>query len=182
MYCMNCGAQLPESAEYCSVCGKHISKQGYNGNVTYNNMSATYKNAEYSGAAQSYTPHTIFYPNPVATVKASVATRELVSGIVWCCVAGVQLLLGFVSFHLFFIGAWNLVNAILGIVKSSSLKTTSGSEIYNQYEKDLGNIIIFAVINLVAGGVIGVVGAIFDLCTRNYVMKNREVLLSEDAN
>ncbi len=36
MYCKNCGAQLPDNAEFCSECGAKVEKPYYNYNEQYN--------------------------------------------------------------------------------------------------------------------------------------------------
>ena len=51
------------------------------------------------------------------------------------------------------------------------------NNIVEAYEKNLTNIIIFLVVNIFIGGIIGVIGAIYDLVVRNYVLNNRNVLL-----
>ena len=35
---------------------------------------------------------------------------------------------------------------------------------------------LFIILNIFIGGLLGVVGAIYDLCTRNYVLKNQDIL------
>ena len=44
------------------------------------------------------------------------------------------------------------------------------------YDSSLGTCIVFIILNIFIGGLLGVVGAIYDLCTRNYVLKNQDIL------
>ena len=47
------------------------------------------------------------------------------------------------------------------------------------YDSSLGTCIIFIILNIFIGGLLGVVGAIYDLFTRNYVLQNQDILKKE---
>ena len=74
------------------------------------------------------------------------------------------------------IGIWNLVFGIIRISNAGKMEQRANG-IVEAYEKTLVSIIIFLVLNIFVGGIIGVVGAIYDLVVRSYVLNNRNVLL-----
>ena len=53
--------------------------------------------------------------------------------------------------------------------------------IYTHYNDALFSIISTMIFNFIVGGVIGVIGGIYDLTIRSYAMQNKEALLCVDA-
>lgn len=110
-------------------------------------------------------------------VLQKISSKEKVGGIIWIVVASIQLMIGLaVNWVIMIIGIWNLIFGIMRIVNAGKMDERA-DKIVEQYEKDLANIIIFLIVNIFIGGLIGVAGAIFDLVTRNYVMNNKDIIM-----
>ena len=115
-------------------------------------------------------------------VLQKISSKEKVGGIIWIVVASIQLIIGLaVNWVIMIIGIWNLIFGIMRIVNAGKMDERA-DKIVEQYEKDLANIIIFLIVNIFIGGLIGVAGAIFDLVTRNYVMNNKDVLMGKTTS
>ena len=111
------------------------------------------------------------------TVLQNISNKEKVGGIIWIVVASIQLLIGLTyNWVTLLIGLWNLMMGITTITNAGKMEQRANN-IVEAYEKNLTNIIIFLVVNIFIGGIIGVIGAIYDLVVRNYVLNNRNVLL-----
>lgn len=111
------------------------------------------------------------------TVLKNISDKEKVGGIIWIVVATIQLLIGLTyNWITMFVGIWNLVFGIIRITNAGKMEQRANG-IVEAYEKTLASIIIFLVLNIFVGGIIGVVGAIYDLVVRSYVLNNRNVLL-----
>lgn len=96
------------------------------------------------------------------------------NGVIWICIAGVQILLGiFALWYLLIVGVLNLISGISSISYSSEvLKRPCG--IVKKFEPLAGPIVVL-IYNLIFGGVIGVVGSVYYLVAiRNFVVVNRE--------
>ena len=110
------------------------------------------------------------------TVLQNISSKEKVGGIIWIVVASFQLLIGLTyNWIIMFIGIWNLIIGITRITNAGKMEQRANN-IVETYENTLTSLIIFLILNIFIGGIIGVVGAIYDLVVRNYVLNNRNVL------
>ncbi|MCI5730161.1 MAG: zinc-ribbon domain-containing protein [Eubacterium sp.] len=172
MFCINCGKQIEENAAFCSGCGTPVSGTG--SSATQN----TNGNVNAGGSTMQQEP--VHETPRMRYFKESLGNKEMVSGIIWVCVGGVQIIISiFVFWYLIFVGIWNIVIGIMRINQKSQLRNKSGEIIYNDYSGRLASIIVCLVANLLFGGIIGVAGAIYDLVVRNYVMENVNLLRNE---
>ena len=115
------------------------------------------------------------------TVLQNISNKEKVGGIIWIVVASLQLLIGLAyNWITLIIGIWNLIMGITTITNAGKMEQRANN-IVEEYEKNLTNIIIFLVVNIFIGGLIGVIGAIYDLVVRNYVLSNRNILLGNTS-
>ena len=115
------------------------------------------------------------------TVLQNISNKEKTGGIIWIVVASLQLLIGLTyNWVTLLIGIWNLMMGITTITNAGKMEQRANN-IVEAYEKNLTNIIIFLVVNIFIGGLIGVIGAIYDLVVRNYVLNNRNVLLGNTS-
>ena len=104
-------------------------------------------------------------------VTKTLSEREKISGIVLLVVGILQVIcgLGFIC------GIWNIINAVKTL-KNSQNVITPWKGIVDSYDKQLTNIIVTLVLNLIFGAGFGVLGAFYELfLVRGYVLKNREV-------
>ena len=169
MFCIKCGKQIEENATFCSGCGTPVSGMSNQG------AQNTTGNVYTDGSTMQQEP--VRETPRMRYFKESLGNKEMVSGILWVCVGGLQILISIFAFwYLIFVGIWNVVIGIMRINQKSQLLNKSGAIIYNEYSGRLASIIICLVANLLFGGIIGVAGAIYDLVVRNYVMENRDLL------
>lgn len=111
------------------------------------------------------------------TVLQDISNKEKVGGIIWIVVATIQLIIGLVyNWVTIIVGIWNLIVGITRITNAGKIEERK-DKIVEEYEKNLANIIIFLVLNIFIGGLIGVAGAIYDLVTRNYVISNKDIIM-----
>ena len=105
------------------------------------------------------------------TVK-TLSEREMISGIVWIIIGALQCL----SMVGIICGAYNIYVAVLTLKRSKQV-LNPWPGIVQFYDSWLTSIIICIVMNVLFGGVIGVVGALYDLfALRGYVLSNKAVL------
>ena len=111
------------------------------------------------------------------TVLQNISNKEKIGGIIWVVISVIQLLIG-LSFNwvILILGIWNLIVGITRINNASKIEQRANN-IVDVYEKSLTSLIIFIVLNILIGGIIGVIGAIYDLTVRSYVLDNRDVIL-----
>ena len=110
-------------------------------------------------------------PQDLQQVTKTLSDREKISAIIWIIIGALQCL----SFVAVVAGGWNIYAGVSRLKQSNAvLQPWKG--IVKSYEDSQTNIIIGLVINLFLGGVIGVIGSIFDLVAiRGYVLENRQV-------
>ena len=104
-------------------------------------------------------------------VSQTLSQREMISGIIWIVIGALQC----VSIIGCICGAYNIYAGIMTLKRSKQvLRPWPG--IVNYYEGWLTSIIIAIVVNLIIGGGIGVIGALYDLfAIRGYVLENKAV-------
>jgi len=74
------------------------------------------------------------------------------------------------------VAVWNIIacyqnNKLLAKIKSRPVG------IYEHYERSLTSEVIVFIANIIGGAIIGIVGVIYDLYTRQYAMRHKEILL-----
>lgn len=106
--------------------------------------------------------------------------------IIWLCVGIAQIVLGLVELCFFYgisviaIGIWNIYNSTI-VKKNANFWETSPTGIYAHYEPRMTMDILFLCLNLFLGSIIGVIGSIYDIMVRNYVMSHRDEFLSMEG-
>ena len=125
----------------------------------------------------------VYLPNKVTQ---TISTMVTISAVIWLLIAIYQILVGLI-FAIFGVGlvtllcgAWNIYACVSNFKHAKWVKNCNsiaqGQAIVDSYESSLGKIIIFLITNLTIGGGIGVIGSIYDLILRAYVLKHREEL------
>ncbi len=110
------------------------------------------------------------------------AVRKIRTGAtIWKTIGIFQIIIGTMliiigyGFLTIIIGIWNLVQA--GRTrKNADYFQTDHSNIVNYYESQTVMLIVFAVLNLIFGGIFGVIGSIYDLSVRGYILAHRKEL------
>ena len=106
--------------------------------------------------------------SPSEVVAEKVKRGELISGLLWLVVGVVQLILVYTAAA----GVWNVINAIIRLRSVGNIRV-GNPEVVPWYENRRTSLIIFAVVNLILGGVVGVALVAFDWWVRDYVIKNK---------
>lgn len=115
------------------------------------------------------------------TVLQNISNKEKIGGIIWIVVASIQLIIGLIyNWVTLIIGIWNLIIGITRLTNASRMEKRENN-IVEEYEKSLVNMIIFLVLNIFIGGIIGVIGAIYDLVTRSYVINCKDIIMNNTS-
>ena len=156
-YCSKCGQEIHDEAIICVHCSCETGHINANRDV----YRSTYTQTELG-------------------VISQLSSYEKTSGIVWIIIAVIQLIIGIYFWWILIMGVWNIFAGISRINTSNSImKTPVG--VYESFNKSLASIIIFMILNICIGGIVGVVGCIFDFVARNYAVNNGDLLLSAEA-
>ena len=155
-YCTHCGKELLDEAVICAGCGCAVD--GYN-------------NRQFGGGSADG-----------AALLNILSQRLKTNGIIWLII-GILQILGGIFFNWWFsliIGVLNIISAVQDMEYSKTLLEKPNG-IVAKFESLTGPVITL-VYNLVIGGIIGVVGSIYYfLAIRNYVMENKQIFASLDA-
>lgn len=158
MYCSNCGSNQNDFAKFCPNCGQHIR-----GDIPTQNR------------AIQYNSNTINRE----TVLKTLSQKENTAGTIWLVIGCIQVAVGLLSLFTYWVaillGAWNIYAAITRFKQSKRVLSPWPSMV-SDYKKWNTNVIISLIANIFLGALIGVVGSIYDLTLRNYVMLNENVI------
>jgi hypothetical protein len=114
---------------------------------------------------------------------AAIARRNRTSASIWTVIGILQILIGLpllligYGVVLIIIGIWNLYVSSTKRKMAQQIESCNhpqtGAAIVNAFDRSLAMTVIFIFINLIFGGVIGVIGNLYDLGTRSEVMRNK---------
>ncbi len=151
--CLNCAVRVGDGNKYCPSCGKETLP---NAAICLN---CGVMLAEYSNDS-----------NKKDSSYRRLSDYEHTSGIIWLIIGIVQCLsvVGIIC------GIWNIVIGSQRLKYSQAL-LNHPSGVYNDFANQKTSLIIILVVNIIFGAVIGIIGAIFDLFVRNYVMENKKI-------
>lgn len=184
-FCTHCGREIADEAVVCPGCGCTVGAAA--------SASSTGEKKFCSHCGKELMPAAGVSPNcgcavgnrPASganpdTLLTSLSSKMKTNGIIWICIAAVQILLGiFVNWILLIIGGLNLFSAI-GDIKYSGGVLKNPAGIIKKFEPLAGPIVVL-VYNLIFGGAIGVIGSIYYLVgIRSFVLSNREASASYD--
>lgn len=149
-YCTHCGKEIMDDAVICMGCGCATGKR----------PSAT--------------------QNPSIDYISELSKRVRINGIIWICVAAIQLILALtVNYLVAIVGVLNLVSGIRDLSYSKEVMTNH-SGIVARFENLAGPIIVL-IYNVIFGGIIGVAGSIYYLVgIRGFVLNNKDVFSDYD--
>lgn len=105
--------------------------------------------------------------SPQEVIK-KIKMHEFISCGLWIVIGVVQIMF----FAFFIMGICNILSAVVSLVAVLQMKPYK-YDVYEYYEKRITAITISAITNLLIGGAIGIVGCIYDLYIRRYVLKNK---------
>ncbi len=113
-------------------------------------------------------------------VLTNIKSKEKTEATIWIVIAVIQIIVGIMNIAFYWmaliLGIYNLVNAMNEKKEAEKIEERSDN-IVEEYEKDLTNLIVTMFINLFIGGVIGVIGGIYAMTIRSYVLKNKDIIM-----
>lgn len=161
----------------CSECGKEYSNKAM---ACPNCGNPTHTVSTYTRT--SYPP---VYPNQTnddltAQYINKLFIKEQTSGIIWIAITALQVLCFFFVFWFLFAAILSGTLAYTSFKRAKKIQTPYHGMVFN-YDKYLRDIILALIFNLIFGGLFSIAGSIYDLCTRNYVLANREIFESIES-
>ena len=156
----------------------------YNGATNNNYIANSYNNANNYNNVNNINniPNRTYNPSLSWDIVHTATRKMRTSSTIWMIIAimqrvcGVPLMCMGYGFVTVFLGVWN-------IVQSSKLRKLAKAYDFNPagmvyYFQNQGTIIVvFLVLNIIFGALFGIIGSIYDLCMRNYIVQNRNWLM-----
>lgn len=185
MYCVKCGTEIKEGQIFCSGCGEKIKKTDIGEEIL--KLKSRLDNKEIT--QEEYEEQTQLLilqetnsnrsSNDKKHVLRIIANKEQTSGIIWFIIGILQVIVGLCGlWTAILIGGWNIFWGSSRIGNAKDIENRQDT-LVRDYDSSLATCIIFILLNIFIGGLLGVVGAIYDLFTRNYVLQNQDILKKE---
>lgn len=189
-YCSNCGNQTEDGVKFCKNCGAALD-----GGQVANNMPPNQQ-----GYQQGYQSPYQAYP-PVQDVLQQLSGKIRTQGIIWMIVCIIQYLAGILYFYaaidcwyggfyvdepvylvmgifMILVAAVNTVLCVTNFKYSQEiLQRPIG--ILNKY-MPVGGIIGMIIYNILFGGLVGIVGAIYAFTVRSFVLTNQMLFAQKE--
>lgn len=147
-FCASCGEPVNENAAVCTHCGVAIKK------ITQPQAGAVLSKEE---------------------AYKKLAEYEKTAAIIWFVIAALQIIGGIFTYYTpVLVGCRNIYTGVQRI-KHSKTFADMPAGIYEYYEKQGTANIIFLVVNIILGGLIGGIASGYDIYIRSFVMKNKEI-------
>lgn len=102
-------------------------------------------------------------------IAKKVRVVEVLSCLLWMVLGIVQIILLYTAAA----GIWNIINGVIGLVYTKNIQA-GNPNVPPYFEQRKTSLIIFAVVNLVLGGVIGIVLVLVEWLNRDYVLKHKD--------
>lgn len=171
MYCVNCGQRLSDNANFCSSCGsaQDLDKD-CSGDIGKSNCRQ-----------RSHTMNQQYRILSNYKILTTIERKEIISLMFWFCIVLLQIILGIRSKEAiyFMLATWNIICCCFSINFIFKIKTRPVG-IYSHYNRNgIISTIFWVLINLRLGVTFSIIAVIiiFDLFTRNYVLKHKEELM-----
>ena len=184
MFCRECGSELKNGAKFCVNCGTAVEDLSESSNYEKNGATEENKEEVQSEdiAAKKYKSvqqdDNLKIEKPDITIISELISKEEISMYIWIGVVVLQALIGLLYYSpALWVAIWNAIACFMTNSFCRKMKENP-IDIYKHYENALISEIIFLLINLFAGGVIGVVGAGYDLYVRNFAVQHKTEILA----
>ena len=123
------------------------------------------------GAAQTQnTTVSASIPMSADSVVQKIKNGEIISSIAWLVIGVIQCL----SVAAIAAGIWNIVNAIIRLINLKNIYLRNAGVVAYFDQRKIW-IIVMAIVNIVLGGVVGALLALYDWYIRDLALKNRAV-------
>lgn len=163
--CPYCGEEININAKKCKYCGEFLTENEartkacpFCGEEILASAIKCKHCGEWTDSRASQNP-----------VIRKIASHQKTSNIIWLIIAIIQIC----SVYLIIAGIWNLIGTICAW-KFPERILNQDSTIPDEYQGIVG-LIIMAIVNLLVGGVIGIILIVFDFHIRNLVLENRHL-------
>lgn len=166
--CSHCGKPLFAGDNFCEGCGAKVE-------VPFS----------YPAGHAAVVDEERFVQDSVVAARTlgRIADYERLSAMLWIGLGGIQVLMGAIhgfKIALIIVGLWN-IRAAYTRLKLPDLIRARSPGIPAMYEKQVLQLLIIGVLNLVLGGVIGVAFVVFDVVIRGMVLRNRALFVDEKS-
>lgn len=166
MFCTNCGKEIDNDAEFCIQCGARIE-------------SVTTNVYDYQSEITPWQHD--FDSNLDMGVAGLVLNKMQTSYALFIAIGISQILIGFgtmcYGYGIFVLGI-GICNIVLASKEKKKITyfNDNPKEIYPYFERKKVELIIFLVLNMFLGAVVGSVCIVYELSVRSYVMKHKAEL------
>ena len=158
-FCENCGSELVEGNKFCSSCGADVSNQ------SSSNVNNVINSSE---------------KEKVRKLITQLSQKNQTNAIIWGALGVVQIIIAMctITYYGFATGIWTLVVGILNVYSGYKDFTYSKDllkkpvAIISRYESAT-TIVVALIYNLIFGGIIGIVGSLYEISIRNFVLNNK---------
>lgn len=152
----------------CSGCRRRYSVEVPNA-AGVHTVRCPYCSAPYDVTVSSQ-PVRTKKEKPIGADAVAVKARrcEVVSNLAWLVVGVIQCL----TLYAAAAGVWNIVNAIVALRNVKNIAAHNPS-VVPYFESRKVWLIVLAIVNLVLGGVVGIVLVLFEWYVRDFVLRNR---------
>lgn len=151
----------------CPSCRRRYSVEVPNA-AGVSSVSCPFCSAPYSVTIQQTVKQKKAPVSGPAAIALKVKRCEVVSGVAWLLIGIVQLLMVYTAAA----GVWNVINAIVALRNCKNI-TPGNPHVVPYFEGRKVWLIVMAVVNLILGGVVGVLLVLFDWHVRDFVLRNR---------
>ena len=184
-FCTNCGHELKTEEKFCPSCGFNTEsvKQAKKSVSNTQNVNSYQNTNQYQNANAYQNPNNAAFGNDDITMKnmlAQLSQKNQTNAIIWGALGVVQIIIAMctITYYGFATGIWTLVVGILNVYSGYKDFTYSKEllkkpvAIISRYESATP-IVIALIYNLIFGGIIGIVGSLYEISIRNFVLNNK---------
>lgn len=171
-YCSHCGAQIDDNSNFCSNCGCRVyggPEQGAGGGSSYGYDSSGYY--DMNGPAHEAVYTVVKKMRTSATLWTVIAVYQILAGLATICYG-----YGILPICL---GIYNLVQCSRERSNASAFESAPAG-IVGYFESRGTSLIVFMILNLIVGAVVGVIGSLYDMHVRNTALSLRGQLLDAE--
>lgn len=187
-FCTNCGHELKTEEKFCPSCGFNTEsvKQAKESVSNTQNVNSYQNTNQYQNANAYQNPNNAAFGNDDITMKnmlAQLSQKNQTNAIIWIVIGALQIIGAIYMFAFYDASIYTLAVMAIGILnivagykdyKYSKELLQRPIAIISRYES-MTPIVISLIYNVLFGGLIGVVGNIYELTIRNFVIANREI-------
>lgn len=172
--CPKCGSQVLDNAKFCPGCGYQFGRNPGPNNQTPQSINNIYVQAPTPNVNRQ-APN--YGGNYDINALGILAGKMDTSATIWMILGILQIIIGVCTLCIVYgiaplgLGIWNVINSNT-MRNNITVFRQDPSRIYPHFQSQKAVTIVFLVINLFFGGILGVIGSIYDLTIHSYVEQN----------